>query len=91
MLIFFWLTATACITSIFFATMSKKYSLESTEPDERKEKIFSIIAVGLMFFGFVFTFVTDIMVGQQYPNEIIMLIPFVLLAFIFSLLLLLGR
>jgi len=91
MSIFFWLTATASIISIFSATMSKKYSLESMEPDERKEKIFSIIAIGLMFFGFVFTFVTDRMVGQQYPNEIIMLIPFILLSFIFSLLLLLGR
>ena len=91
MSIFFWLTATASIISIFSATMSKKYSLESMEPDERKEKIFFIIAIGLMFFGFVFTFVTDRIVGQQYPNEIIMLIPFILLSFIFSLLLLLGR
>lgn len=82
MSIFFWLTVAAYMTTMFSAPISKNYSWESTNPDEFKEKIFAIVAIGSMFLGFVFTIVTGILVGQQHYIEVFMLMPFGLLALI---------
>ena len=51
MSIFFWLTVAAYMTTMFSAPISKNYSWESTNPDEFKEKIFAIVAIGSMFLG----------------------------------------
>ncbi|MFC2752388.1 MAG: hypothetical protein ACFN9G_03475 [Cardiobacterium sp.] len=82
MSIFFWLAATAYITTMFSAPISKNYSWDATASGELKEKIFAIVAIVSMFLGFVFTIVTGILVGQQHYIEVFMLMHFGLLALI---------
>ena len=81
MSIFFWLSATSYMISIFSAPFSKGYSWDATESARRKEKFFAIIAIASLFLGLALS-VAFIVIDQQHAFNAIMLQFLGLCAFI---------